>query len=56
MSSDPGVVDIYGIEDDEVSFEVIGVGEADITVSFGDKKCVCHVSVVDENAVTTLDE
>lgn len=56
VSSDPGVVEIYGIEDDEVSFEVIGVGEADITVSFGGKKCVCHVSVVDENAVTTQDE
>ena len=56
VSSDPDVVEIYGIEDDEVSFEVIGVGEADITISFGGKKCVCHVSVVDENAVTTQNE
>lgn len=55
-SSDSDVVEIYGIEEDEVSIGVIGVGEADITISFGGKKRVCHVSVADENAVTPQDE
>ena len=55
-SSDPNVVEIYETEDDEVSFEVIGAGEADITVSFGGKKRVCHVTVVDGSATTTQDD
>lgn len=48
-SSDPDVVEIYETEGDEVSFEVIGVGEADVTVSFGGKKRVCHVTVTDSD-------
>ncbi len=46
VSSDSDVVEVYDIADGEISLEVNGIGEADITVSFGGKKKICHVVVL----------
>ena len=43
---DSDVVEVYDIADGEISLEVNGIGEADITVSFGGKKKICHVVVL----------
>lgn len=47
-SSNPDVVEILWTEDNEIAFEVVGAGEADITVAFGGKTHSCHISVSDE--------
>lgn len=46
VSSNSDVVEVYDIADGEISFVVNGIGEADISVSFGGKQKICHVVVL----------